>query len=53
MIDYRDMLKRYINHVGEEEGVYFHDETIFSDEENKLFDKLVKEINEEMKNENI
>lgn len=42
-MDWREIFKKYINMVGEAEGVYFIDESQFTPEENAEIEKVIDE----------
>lgn len=47
-IDYRGLLKRYLNHIGEQEGVYYLHRDGLSKEDVTELHALVDEIHAEM-----
>lgn len=47
MIDYRELLKKYMNTVGEEEGVYFINTWDFTSKEVEELESIIEEINNE------
>ena len=48
---YRDLLQKYMDHIGTQEGIYFLGRCafgVFTDEENKTLIEIVKELDEQL-----